>query len=48
MEGAKGRPALDKISLNHIAVDLGLSFLVGSAISLIIFLGFYRFKGAAI
>ncbi len=47
MESAKSKPVLDKISLNHIAVDLGLSFLVGSAISLIIFLGFYRFKGAA-
>ncbi len=47
MESSKSKAVLDKISLNHIAVDLGLSLLVGAAISLIIFLGFYRFNGAA-
>ena len=47
MESSNSKPVRDKISLNYLAGYLGLSLLVGSAISLIIFLVFYRFKGAA-
>jgi hypothetical protein len=47
MISSKQKIILDKTSLINIAVDLLLSVLVGSAISLLIFLGFYGLNGAS-
>lgn len=47
MISSKRKIILDKTSIKTIAVDILLGLSVGCVISLLLFLGFYRFKGAA-
>ena len=47
MISSKRKIILDKTSIRTIAVDILLSLSVGCVISLLLFLGFYRFNGAA-
>jgi hypothetical protein len=47
MISAKQKIILDKTYIKTIAVDILLGLSVGIVISLLLFLGFYRYKGAA-
>jgi hypothetical protein len=47
MISSKRKIILDKTYIKAIAVDILLGLSVGSVISLLLFLGFYRYKGAA-
>ena len=47
MISSKRKIILDKTSIKTVAVDILLALSVGAGISLLLFLGFYRFKGAA-
>jgi hypothetical protein len=47
MISSKRKIVFDKSSLKNIALDILISLSVGCVISLILFLGFYRYKGAA-
>ena len=47
MISAKRKIILDKTYIKAIAFDILLGLFVGSVISLLLFLGFYRYKGAA-
>ena len=47
MISSKRKIILDKTSIKTIALDILLGLGVGGAISLLLFLGFYRYKGAA-
>jgi hypothetical protein len=47
MISAKRKIILDKTYIKTIAVDILLGLSVGIVISLLLFLGFYRYKGAA-
>jgi hypothetical protein len=47
MISSKRKIILDKTYIKAIAVDILLCLSVGSVISLLLFLGFYRYKGAA-
>jgi hypothetical protein len=47
MISTKRKIILDKTSIKTIAIDILLGLSVGCVISLLLFLGFYRFKGAA-
>jgi hypothetical protein len=47
MISSKRKIILDRSSIKAIAVDILLCLSVGSVISLLIFLGFYQYKGAA-
>jgi len=47
MIGSKRKIILDKSSIKSIANDILLCLSVGSVISLLLFLGFYQYKGAA-
>lgn len=47
MISSKRKIILDKTYIKAIAVDILLGLSVGSLISLLLFLGFYRYKGAA-
>ena len=47
MISSKQKTIVDKTYIKAIAVDILLGLSVGSVISLLIFLGFYQYKGAA-
>ena len=47
MISSKRKNFLDKTYIKAIAVDILFALTIGSVISLLLFLGFYRYKGAA-